>query len=46
METFVVAIHGIIKKTSKVPKNEIEKAKSIMKLYFDQKIKNDMYERG
>jgi phage-related protein len=38
-ETFVVATHGIIKKTSKVPKNEIDKAKSIMKLYFDQKNK-------
>jgi phage-related protein len=36
-ETFVVATHGIIKKTSKVPKVEIEKARGIMKLYFKQK---------
>ena len=36
-ETLVVATHGIIKKTDKVPKAEIEKAKAIMKLYFEQK---------
>lgn len=36
-ETLVVATHGIIKKTDKMPKAEIEKAKTIMKLYFDQK---------
>jgi len=33
----VVATHGIIKKTDKVSKSEIDKAKSIMKLYFEQK---------
>jgi len=38
-ETLVVATHGIIKKTDKVPKSEIEKARVIMRLYFDQKIK-------
>jgi phage-related protein len=38
-ETLVVATHGIIKKTDKVPKAEIEKAKAIMKLYFEQKQK-------
>lgn len=39
-ETLVVATHGIIKKTDKMPKAEIEKAKTIMKQYFDQKHKN------
>lgn len=33
-ETLVVSAHGIIKKTSKVPKLEIEKAKKIMEDYF------------
>ena len=37
--TLVVATHGIIKKTDKIPKAEIEKAKAIMKQYFDQKSK-------
>lgn len=36
-DTLVVATHGIIKKTDKVPKKEIEKAKAIMKRYFEQK---------
>jgi len=36
-ETFVIATHGVIKKTDKVPKNEIEKAKRIMQIYFEQK---------
>jgi phage-related protein len=39
-ETFVVASHGIIKKTDKMPKAEIEKAKAIMKQYFEQKKNN------
>jgi len=38
-ETLVVATHGIIKKTDKIPKAEIEKAKAIMKQYFEQKSK-------
>lgn len=38
-ETLVVATHGIIKKTDKIPKVEIEKAKAIMKQYFEQKAK-------
>ena len=38
-ETLVVATHGIIKKTDKIPKAEIEKAKTIMKQYFEQKSK-------
>jgi len=35
----VVATHGIIKKTDKVPKSEIEKARAIMRLYFNEKNK-------
>ncbi len=38
-ETLVVATHGIIKKTDKIPKAEIEKAKAIMRQYFEQKSK-------
>ena len=34
--TVVVSTHGIIKKTDKVSKIEIEKAKQIMKKYFKQ----------
>lgn len=39
IETLVVATHGIIKKTDKVPKSEIEKARAIMRLYFNKKNK-------
>ncbi|MFW5663667.1 MAG: type II toxin-antitoxin system RelE/ParE family toxin [bacterium] len=38
-ETLVIATHGIIKKTDKVSKKEFEKARAIMKLYFEQKNK-------
>jgi phage-related protein len=31
----VVCTHGFIKKTQKVPKQEIEKARRLMKLYFE-----------
>lgn len=37
METLVVTTHGFVKKTSKVRKNEIEKAEEIRKNYFDDK---------
>ena len=37
MNTLVIATHGFLKKTSKVPKDEIEKAEKIMKIYFDSK---------
>lgn len=40
-ETLVVATHGIIKKTDKIPIAEIEKAKAIMRLYFEQKLKDE-----
>ena len=36
-ETLVVATHGIIKKGQKTPKNDIEKAESIKKLYLQNK---------
>ena len=36
-ETLVVATHGIVKKTQKTPKNEIEKAEAIRKEYFKYK---------
>ena len=39
VETLVVATHGIIKKTDKVPKSEIEKARAIMRFYFNEKSK-------
>lgn len=42
-ETLVVATHGIIKKTEKIPKAEIEKARTIMKQYFEQKLENDSH---
>lgn len=34
-ETLVISTHGIIKKVSKVPKSEIEKAENIRKEYFN-----------
>jgi phage-related protein len=33
--TLVVCTHGFIKKTDKVPKSEIEKARQLMRLYFE-----------
>lgn len=36
--TLVIATHGIIKKQSKVPKKEIERAKQIRTEYFKTKI--------
>lgn len=35
--TIVVATHGIVKKTQKTPKQEIEKAAELMKSYFNDK---------
>ena len=34
-ETLVISTHGMVKKTGKVPKSEIEKAKQIRKEYFE-----------
>ena len=36
-ETLVLATHGIIKKTDKVPPKEIDKADTLRKSYFKQK---------
>ena len=35
--TIVVATHGFIKKTQKIPKSEIEKAEKIREQYFKEK---------
>ena len=35
--TLVIATHGIIKKTQKIPKKEIEKAEQLRKDYFENK---------
>ena len=35
-ETLVITTHGIIKKVSKIPKNEIEKTNQIKTEYFNQ----------
>jgi phage-related protein len=37
--TIVVATHGIVKKTQKTPKKEIDKATQLMKKYFEDKNK-------
>ena len=34
-EAIIIATHGIIKKTQKTPKKEIEKAEELRKEYFD-----------
>ena len=39
IETVVVTTHGIVKKTAKVPKQEIKKAKQIRKEYLNSKKK-------
>jgi len=39
--TIVVATHGIIKKTQKTPKKEIDKATQIMNSYFNSKENKD-----
>jgi len=36
-ETVVISTHGLIKKSDKTPKVEIEKAERIRKLYFERK---------
>jgi phage-related protein len=33
--TLVICTHGFIKKTDKVPKSEIDKARQLMKMYFE-----------
>ncbi len=36
-DTLIIATHGFIKKESKIPQKEIEKAKKIMNEYFKEK---------
>jgi phage-related protein len=36
-DTIVISTHGIIKKSDKTPKGDIEKAEKLRKLYFDNK---------
>jgi phage-related protein len=36
VDTVIISTHGIIKKTNKTPKKEIEKAKMLRELYFKQ----------
>lgn len=36
-DTLVIATHGIVKKTKKTPRKEIDKAERIRKEYFDEK---------
>lgn len=38
--TLVISTNGFVKKQSKVPENEILKAKNTRKLYFEEKLKN------
>jgi len=37
VNAMVVATHGLIKKTQKTPPNEIHKAETIMKAYYEQR---------
>lgn len=39
-ETLVITTHGLIKKTNKIPKGELEKAERLRKEYFHYKGKN------
>ncbi len=39
IETVVIATHGLIKKTDKTPKGEIEKAERLREKYFNEKNK-------
>ncbi len=41
IETFVIATHGIVKKTGKTPDKEIEKAENIRLRYFELKNKRN-----
>jgi len=40
-DTVVISTHGLIKKTDKIPKNEIERAENLKVKYFNDKIKNN-----
>ena len=36
-DTVVISTHGLVKKTNKIPKNEIERAEKIREKYFNEK---------
>lgn len=38
VDTVVVSTHGLIKKTDKIPKSEIEKVERLKQQYFNEKI--------
>ena len=38
-DTIVISTHGLIKKTDKIPKNEIERAEKLREQYFNEKNK-------
>ena len=38
-DTIVISTHGLIKKTDKIPKSEIERAEKLRKKYFNEKNK-------
>lgn len=38
MDTLVIATHGVVKKSNKVPKSDIQKAEKLRKEYFKNKI--------
>ena len=40
-DTVVISTHGIVKKTDKIPKSEIERAKKIREQYFNEKNKKN-----
>ena len=37
-ETLVLATHGLVKKTGKIPQSDLDKAERIRQQYFDKKI--------
>lgn len=37
IDTIVISTHGLVKKTDKTPKSDIEKAERLRKVYFEQK---------
>jgi len=37
IDTVVISTHGLIKKTGKIPKSEIERAENLRKKYFNEK---------
>jgi phage-related protein len=38
IDTVVISTHGLVKKTDKIPKGEIEKAEQLREKYFNQKM--------